>query len=159
VPADEGIGLDDQRHPPIEQPTHGGHQPPGSIVGPVRLDLPLLEERQLLSQKQVFRSQRCAGTYHQDKRRPRLKKATHAVRKQCRRAVRKINNPDMNAQDRTLPDVTSCDPATGPRFCASHPDDFSNKRPQIRIGRIKTTIRSIAGQVLITIQLVATHGR
>ena len=68
VPADEGVGLDDhQRHPPIEQPSHGGHQPPGSIVGPVRLDLPLLEERQLLSQKQVFRRQRCAGTYHQDK--------------------------------------------------------------------------------------------
>ncbi len=34
-------------------------------------------------------------------------------------SVRKINNPDMNAQDRTLPDVTSRDPATGLSFCAS----------------------------------------
>ena len=31
------------------------------------------------------------------------------------------NRADMNAQDRTLQDVTSRDPGTGPSFCGSQP--------------------------------------
>ncbi len=62
MPADKGIGLDYHwRHPPIEQPTDRDHQPSGSVVSPVRFDLPLLEERQLLPQKQVLRRQAIAG--------------------------------------------------------------------------------------------------
>jgi hypothetical protein len=62
VTADKGIGPDyHQRHPPIEQPARSGHQPSGSVVGPVRFDLPLLEERRLLSQEKVLRRQGTAG--------------------------------------------------------------------------------------------------
>jgi len=45
----------------------------------------------------------------------------HAVRKQCRRAVRKISGAGRNAQDRTLQDVTSRGSESVPSFCGAHP--------------------------------------
>ena len=64
VPADEGIGLDHHhRHPSIEQPADRGHQPSGSVVGPVRFDLPLLEELQLLPQERKRRNRRKVSTF------------------------------------------------------------------------------------------------
>jgi hypothetical protein len=87
-------------------------------VGPVWLDLPPLEERQLLSQKQFFRSQRCAGTYHLDKQ-PTQVEEGDACSLEAVSQSGEVNSPVMNAEDRTLPDVTSCDPAIRPSFCGS----------------------------------------
>ena len=59
VPTQEGVGFDvHQRVPPSEALTQGRHHPAGGLVGPPRPDLPLQEQRQLLSQEAVLGYQR-----------------------------------------------------------------------------------------------------
>jgi len=73
------------------------------------------------SRKQVLRGQRCTGTYRRDQQRTQVQEGDtrSAVRKQGRRAARKINRFDMNAQDRTLQGLTDFNPVTELSFCGS----------------------------------------
>ena len=58
VPVDERVGLDDnQRVLPVEQPREPCHREPRGVVGTVRGALPLDEERELLSEEQILRSE------------------------------------------------------------------------------------------------------
>jgi len=50
----------------MEHSAQGRHHPPGCIVGPPRFNLPLLKERQLLPQEEVFGGQRAAGALREE---------------------------------------------------------------------------------------------
>ena len=61
MPADERIGFDvHQGVTPREHAAQNHHQQPRGIIGPVWLPLPLLEQRELLSQEEVLGCQRTA---------------------------------------------------------------------------------------------------
>jgi hypothetical protein len=61
VPADERIGLDvHQGVTPREHATQNHHKEPSGIIGPVWLDLALLEKRELFSQEEVLGCQSAA---------------------------------------------------------------------------------------------------
>ena len=61
MPADERIGLDvHQGVTPREHAAQNHHKEPGGIIGPVWLDLPLLEQRELFSQKEILGCQSAA---------------------------------------------------------------------------------------------------
>jgi len=63
VPTDECIRLDiRQRILPLEHLTQSRHQPASGIVGSSGFDLSLLEESQLLAQKQILCGKGPAGT-------------------------------------------------------------------------------------------------
>jgi hypothetical protein len=56
MPIDKSVRFDDHQHcPPIEQPAHRRHRESSRVFNAVGFDLPLLKERQLLSQKQILR--------------------------------------------------------------------------------------------------------
>ena len=61
MPADKRIGLDvHQGVTPREHAAQNHHKEPGGIIGPVWLDLALLEQRELFSQEEVLGCQ-CAA--------------------------------------------------------------------------------------------------
>ena len=61
VPADEPIGFDvHQGVTPREHAAQNHHQEPSGIIGPVWLQLPFLEQRELLSQEEVLGCQSAA---------------------------------------------------------------------------------------------------
>ena len=61
MPADERIGFDvHQGVTPREHAAQNHHQEPSGIIGPVWLQLPFLEQRELLSQEEVLGCQRTA---------------------------------------------------------------------------------------------------
>ena len=91
---------------PLEHSAQSRHQPASGIVGPSGFDLALLEERQLLAEKEILRGQgRCGNGPRGKPAGPGPTTTKDNVRKQCATA-RKIDEPDMNAQDRTLQNVT-----------------------------------------------------
>ena len=103
MPSDEGIGFDDhQRHPPMEQPTDSGHQPPGSVAGPVWFDL---------------RSWKSANCF----RRNRFSAANAARGRTARRAALQCGEIGQRGQHERsgshVLDVRSCERGCGPSFC------------------------------------------
>ena len=69
MPADERIGFDvHQGVTPREHAAQNHHQEPSGIIGPVWLQLPLLEQGELLAQEEVLGSECAArpGNEHEE---------------------------------------------------------------------------------------------
>ena len=67
MPPDERLRLHiHQRIAPLEQLAQGRHHPAGGIIGPSWPDLPLLEERQLFPEEEVFRRQGNTGSTEEE---------------------------------------------------------------------------------------------
>ena len=96
VPTQERVRLPiHQRVPPSEPLTQSRHHPAGGSVGPSRPDLPLLEEGQLLSQKQVLGHQRRPRTCGEGNQSDQVDGNHDNVRRQCTTA-RKLTGLDMD---------------------------------------------------------------
>lgn len=117
MPADEGIRLGALSSiAPREHSAQSCHHPARSIIGLSWFDLPFLKQRQLLPQEQIFGGKRAARPELEAIRRPKSRHTIIAVKRQWRTAASRTNGAAMNAQDRTLQDVTSCSRMLRSRF-------------------------------------------
>ena len=66
MPFDEGLRLDDhERASPVKELTETNHDKPENSARSLRSDLAFLEQRQLLSEKKIFRDEGDAGAKEQ----------------------------------------------------------------------------------------------
>lgn len=107
VPTDERIRLHvHQRIAPREYSAQGRHHQPSGVVGASRFNLSLLEQRQLFPEEEILRGQCAVGTRREGSQSDHVAHDRRECPEQCPTA-RKISELAMNAQDRTLRNVTS----------------------------------------------------